>query len=127
MNQNEGHAGNQPAESDEKSLVVEEIIVIEEFIDLEEYAKKKKHPVRAKRYRIRIDKEYFEVTEHEMTGRQILALVHKTPETYLLSEKLQGGQVLPITADQVVEFHKHCVERFQTLKLEPTEGGCGAA
>ena len=33
-------------------VVVEEIIIVEEFIDLEEYAKKKKHPVRAKRYRI---------------------------------------------------------------------------
>lgn len=106
-----------------ETVVVEEVIVIEEFIDLEVYAKEKKRPVRAKRYRIRIDKEYFEVQVHEMTGRQILALVHKTPETYLLSEKLQGGQVLPVTADQKVEFHKHCVERFQTLKLEPTEGG----
>jgi hypothetical protein len=61
-----------------------------------------------------------------MTGRQILELVHKTPETYLLSEKLHGGQVLPIGADDVVEFHKHAIERFQTLKLEPTEGGFGA-
>ena len=73
-----------------------------------------------------IDKEYFEVSVHEMTGRQILALVHKTPDKYLLSEKLHGGEVLPIDADQVVEFHKHCVERLRTLKLEPTEGGFGA-
>lgn len=106
--------------------VVEEIVIIE-FIDLEEYAKHKKHPTRAKRYRIRIDREYFEVDHHEMTGRQILALMHKTPETYLLSEKLHDGQVLPVDADQVVEFHKHCVERFQTLKLEPTEGACRAS
>jgi hypothetical protein len=125
MNQNEENIGHQVAETNEKPIIVEEIILIEE-IDLEEYAKQKKHPVRAKRYRIRIDKEYFVVHVHEMTGRQILALVNKTPETYLLSEKLPGGP-LPITADQVVEFHKHCVERFQTLKLEPTEGGLGAA
>lgn len=123
MTQNEEHASHQQAESGEKPVVVEEIIILEEIIDLEEYAKKKKHPVRAKSYRIRIDKEYFVVHVHEMTGRQILALVHKTPETHLLSEKLHDGQVLPVGADQVVEFHKHCVERFQTLKLEPTEGG----
>lgn len=109
------------------NAVGEEIVVIEEIIDLEEYAKNKKHPVRAKRYKIRIDKEYFEVPVHEMTGRQILTLVNKTPETYLLSEKLHDGQVLPIGADQVVEFYKHCVERFQTLKLEPTEGGYSAS
>jgi hypothetical protein len=84
MSQNEEHAGNQHAESGEKAVIVEEIIILEEFIDLEEYAKHKKPPVRAKRYRIRIDKEYFEVAVHEMTGRQILALVHKTPETHLL-------------------------------------------
>lgn len=120
MNQIGDSAGNPQVGSGEVPIVVEE------FIDLEEYAKHKKPPARAKRYRIRIDKEYFEVTVHEMTGRQILALVHKTHETYLLSEKRQGGQVLPIGADQIVEFYKHCVERFQTLKLEPTEGGFGA-
>lgn len=123
MNQNDERAGKPQIEPSEKPVAVEEIIIIEEFIDLEEYAKHKKHPVRAKRYRIRIDKEYFEVSVHEMTGRQILALAHKAPETHLLSEKLQGGEVIPIGEDQVVEFHKHCVERFQTLKLEPTEGG----
>ena len=57
-----------------------------------------------------------------MTGRQILALVDKTPETYLLSQKLRGGRVEPVGADQIVIFHVHEVERFQTLALDPTEG-----
>lgn len=105
----------------EKDLaVVEELL--EEIIDLEAWAKAGKEPKRAKRYKIRIDKEYFEVTVHSMTGRQILGLVHKTPEKYLLSEKFHGGRVEPVKPDQVVEFHKHAVERFQTLALDPTEG-----
>jgi hypothetical protein len=57
-----------------------------------------------------------------MTGREILALVGKTPETYMLSEKFHGGRVEPVKPDQVVEFHRHAVERFQTLALDPTEG-----
>jgi hypothetical protein len=99
-----------------------ELLILEELIDLEEWAKAGKKPRRAKRYRIRIDKEYKEVSVHSMTGREILALVGKTPETYMLSEKFHGGRVEPVKPDQVVEFHRHAVERFQTLALDPTEG-----
>jgi hypothetical protein len=101
--------------------MVEEIVLIE-ILDLEDCAKKGQEPQRAKRYKIRIDKEYKEVTVHEMTGREILALVDKTPEKYLLSEKFQGGRVEPVNADQVVEFHRHKIERFHTLALDNTEG-----
>lgn len=101
---------------------VEEIAIFEDIIDLEEWAKANKEPQRARRYRIRIDREYKEVLVHSMTGREILALVGKTPEAYLLSEKFRGGRVEPIKADQVVEFDRHGIERFQTLALDPTEG-----
>lgn len=102
--------------------LVEEILILEELIDLEQWAKAGKKPQRAKRYRIRIDKEYKEVTVHSMTGTEILALVGKTPDKYLLSQKLHGGVVEPIKPDQVVEFYHHAIERFQTLALDPTEG-----
>lgn len=96
--------------------------ILDEVIDLEQWAKANKKPCRAKGYRIRIDKEYKVVEVDSMTGRQILALVGKTPETYMLSEKLRGGRVEPIGADQVVEFYCHEVERFQTLARDATEG-----
>jgi hypothetical protein len=99
-----------------------EIEILDEIIDLEAWAKADKKPRRAKGYRIRIDKEYKEVTVHSMDGRQILALVKKTPETYMLSQKFRGGRVEPVGADQVVVFHHHQIERFQTLALDPTEG-----
>jgi Multiubiquitin len=102
--------------------LAEEILILEELIDLEQWAKAGKKPQRAKHYRIRIDKVYKVVDVHSMTGRQILALVDKTPEKYLLSQKLHGGVVEPIRPDQVVEFHRHAIERFQTLALDPTEG-----
>lgn len=95
---------------------------IEELIDLEEWAKAGKTPKPAKVYRIRIDKEKKDVTVPSMKGREILALVNKTPEKYLLSEKVRGGAPLPIDADQTVRFDKPGVERFQTLARDPTEG-----
>lgn len=107
---------------EEVAVLDQEVEILEEIIDLEEWAKADKKPRRAKRYRIRIDKEYMVVEVHSMTGRQILALVGKTPETYLLSQKFRGGRVEPIKADEVVEFHRHQIERFQTLALDPTEG-----
>jgi hypothetical protein len=107
---------------EEIAALKDEVEVLEEIIDLEEWANTNKKPKRAKRYRLRIDKEYRVVEVHSMTGREILALVDKTPETYLLSQKLRGGRVEPIKADQVVVFHHHQIERFQTLALDPTEG-----
>ena len=106
----------------EVSALEEEVEVLEEIIDLEEWAKADKKPKRAKRYRLRIDKEYRIVDVHSMDGRQILGLVEKTPEAYLLSQKFRGGRVEPIKDDQVVEFHRHQIERFQTLARDPTEG-----
>lgn len=115
------------SEHGERIVVIEEIIIVEEIIDIEEYAKQKKKPPHAKGYRIRIDKEYKEVHVPEMTGRQILALVGKSPETYLLSQKIHGGQVIPIDADKNVDFRHPGIERFQTLALDPTEGGGNAS
>ncbi len=73
-------------------------------------------------YRIRIDKEYKEVEAPGLTGRQILTLVGKTPEAYLISQKFRGGRVEPLSADQYVDFTTPGIERFQTLALDPTEG-----
>jgi len=102
-------------------VAVVEVIVIE-IIDLEEHARSGKKPPRARRYRIRIDKDYKEVEMPGLTGRQILHLVGKTPEGYMLSQKFHGGRVEPVKADQYVDFTTRGIERFQTLALDPTEG-----
>ena len=109
-------------ETEKAVELVEEILILEELIDLEEWAKAGKKPKPAKVYRIRIDKEKKDVSVPSMTGREILALVGKTPEKHLLSEKFHGGVVEPVKADQVVRFDRPGVERFQTLALDPTEG-----
>lgn len=126
MSESEKHHGHESELvvdlKEEVAELKEEIEILEELIDLEEWAKADKKPKRAKKYRIRIDKEYKVVEVHSMKGREILGLVGKTPETYLLSQKFRGGRVEPVGADQVVEFHLHQIERFQTLALDPTEG-----
>lgn len=123
MNQQPESHDHPPSQPEgDRLVVIEEIVIVEDIIDLEQYARQKKKPPHARGYRIRIDKEYKEVHVPEMTGRQILALVSKTPETYLLSQKIHGGQVVPIGADQKVDFRHPGIERFQTLALDPTEG-----
>lgn len=95
---------------------------VDEIVDLEEHAKAGKKPPKARRYRIRIDRDRKEVEAPGLTGRQILALVGKTPEEHLLSQKAHGGRVDPVKAEQFVDFTAPGIERFQTLALDPTEG-----
>jgi hypothetical protein len=120
-NSNHENAENKVLKA-EVAALHEEVEILEELIDLEEWAEAGKEPKKAKRYRLRIDKQHYVVEVHEMTGGQILGLAGKTPETYQLSQKLHGGHIEPVAADQVVKFHVHKVERFQTLALDPTEG-----
>jgi hypothetical protein len=61
-----------------ETLEEEVIEILEELIDLEAWAKANKKPKRAKSYRLRIDREYFVVHVHTMTGREILALARKS-------------------------------------------------
>ena len=98
-----------------------------EIIDVEQYAKEKRQVPRHRRYRIRIERERFVVCEPCMTGREILELVGKTPQEYLLSQKMRSGQAQPIGPDEKVDFTRPGVERFMTLPNDTTEGGepCG--
>ncbi|MER9203643.1 multiubiquitin domain-containing protein [Mesorhizobium sp. M0933] len=107
---------------EEVAVLKKDVEVLEELIDLEEQAKEGKQPKKAKRYRLRIDKEKKVVEVQEMTGTQILGLVDKTPDKYLLSMKVPGEGFQPVSPEQTVVFHVHRVERFQTLALDPSEG-----
>lgn len=95
---------------------------LDEIVDLEDFAKAGKKPPKAKKYRIRIDKEKYVVEVPGLMGAAILQLAGKTPETFLLYQKQHGGAVLPIGADQYVDFTTAGVERFQTIARDPTEG-----
>ncbi|MCC7316610.1 MAG: multiubiquitin domain-containing protein [Planctomycetes bacterium] len=94
----------------------------EELIDVEEYAKagREKPPGRA--YRIRIDRSLHVVRQQIITGREILALVGKTPEEYILTQKFPNGQVKTIEANEKVDLAHPGVERFMTMRRDAQEG-----
>ncbi len=93
-----------------------------DIIDIEEFSLKSedKKP-KAKKYRIRVDKEKFDVEVPSMTGREILQLAGKPPEQWLLNQKIKK-RFEPVDLDEVVDFTAPGVERFTTLPKEQTEG-----
>jgi hypothetical protein len=95
-----------------------------EELDIEEFSKVHGgKPPKAKRYRIRIDREKYTVEVPEMNGRQILELAKKLPpENWLLNQKLKGGHVKPIGLTDVVDFRTPGIERFMTLPKDQNEG-----
>jgi len=101
----------------EGSEIEVDIIDVEEF-SLSSESKKPK----AKKYRIRVDKEKFVVDVPKMTGRQILELAgKKPPEQWMLNQKIKK-RFEPVELDEVVDFTAPGVERFTTLPKEQTEG-----
>lgn len=99
-----------------------------EELDIEQFAKE--HPAdcgkpQAKIYIIRVDRKTFRVPDRELTGREILRLVEKTPETHKLFQKLKGGETNEIAPDETVSFVRPGVERFMTIPCDTTEGCCG--
>jgi Prokaryotic E2 family E/Multiubiquitin len=92
-----------------------------EVVDLEAFLAAGKPVPKGKKYRIRIDKQQFVVAVTEMKGRAILALAGKTPEKYLLRQKIHGA-VVPVAPDDEVSFLAPGVERFMTIPNEVQEG-----
>jgi len=93
-----------------------------EIVDLEEFAKAGREVPRNRRYQIRIDRERFVVNRSTITGREILALVNKQPEDYLLHQRLRGGATRTIEPDDTVDLTGPGPERFMTMKRETQEG-----
>lgn len=93
-----------------------------EIIDIEEFAREGKTVPPGKRYRIRVDKDSFEVDSAVITGAQILDLVHKTADKYNLYQHVHGGQTKGIGPNDSVDLTAPGVERFSTMKIENTEG-----
>ena len=106
-------------------VAVEDGIVEVEFIDLEDCARQGRPVHRAKSYRIVIDRTPYTVHRHEMTGTEILALVGKVPDAWSLTEKLPGGKRERIEPHQVIVFHHHAIERFETSPNKVRNGEAG--
>lgn len=71
-------------------------------------------------YVIRVDKQQFELREHKLSGRQLLALVGLSPDQYRLFQLGEGHkEVLP---DEIVDFRKFGIERFKSVAKHANEG-----
>jgi hypothetical protein len=93
----------------------------DDIIDLEDFAVAGKPVPKGKKYRIRIDKDTKVVDVDHMKGREILALVNKTPAKFILRQRIKGG-VQPVGPEDTVSFLDPGVERFMTIPNEVTEG-----
>ncbi|MDQ8199372.1 multiubiquitin domain-containing protein [Pelagicoccus enzymogenes] len=93
----------------------------DEVIDLEKHAKSGKKLPCGKVYRFRVDAEFFETRETELTGREILARAGKGPDRWLLNQKVRGS-VLTVGPDDVVDLTTPGLERFMTLPIDQIEG-----
>jgi hypothetical protein len=93
-----------------------------DIVDVEEFSRAGKEIPKGKKYRIRIDKEKYVVEKSALSGREILKLAGKMPETHILYLHSRGGQSKVIAADEVVDLTMPGVERFTTMKRENTEG-----
>ncbi|MCB0361675.1 MAG: multiubiquitin domain-containing protein [Bdellovibrionales bacterium] len=97
--------------------------VADEIADLEEYAKQGKLPPKSRGYRIRINKDRFEVQQEEITGREVLALASLTPaERYTLRVKTAGGPARKLELDESVDLTQAGVEKFRAIRNDQTEG-----
>jgi hypothetical protein len=91
-------------------------------VDLEEYARRGVKVPPARRYRIRIQKTFYTVTTPVLTGRELLDLAGKTPETHNLYQIIRGQQPSPVAPDAKVDLRTPGIERFTLVPRDPTEG-----
>ena len=94
-------------------------------VDLERCGRHGRRPPRGFPYRIRVDGDRFRVEMGEMFGAEILALVEKTPEDWLLNQKIRGGRRLRIAPDEIVDFTALGIERFETVRKMAPQGQDG--
>ena len=97
--------------------------VLDEVVDLAEYASRGKRPPRARGYRIRVNRDRFEIFEPEPTRETILETAKLTPvNDWSLRLKLHGGESRLIQPGEKVDLRQPGVEKFKALPRDQTEG-----
>ncbi len=95
----------------------------DEPVDIEACAAGGVRPPRARRYRIRVDREKYDVDRPHLTGREVLEVAGRQPATqFQLYQKLRGGQTRAVALNETTDLTAPGVERFQTIELAVTDG-----
>ncbi|HQQ95012.1 MAG TPA: multiubiquitin domain-containing protein [Bacteroidia bacterium] len=85
----------------------------DEIIDVEAYTKADKKPPVGKKYKVKIDNEFFVFNHHIVTGREILETAGKKPtECHTLYQKYKHCDFEKIDLDEKVDLAKPGVEHF---------------
>lgn len=95
----------------------------EEIADLEEYAAQDKAPPRCRGYRIRVNRDKFEIFEPAPTRETILETAGLKPvDQWTLRLKMHGGESRLIQPGERVDLREPGVEKFKALPRDQTEG-----
>ena len=94
-----------------------------EPVDVEACAGGGVRPPRARRYRVRVDREPVVIGEACPTGAEILNAAGRTPAgRYQLYQRERGGQKRAVAHDETVDLRRPGVERFVTIENTVTDG-----
>lgn len=86
---------------------------VEDVVDLEAYSKSGKTPPRGKKYKIKVENEYFIFDRGVVTGKEILEKADKIPvECHTLYIKLKNCDFEKINLDEEVDLVKPGIEKF---------------
>lgn len=94
-----------------------------EPVDLEEFAKAGRPvPKDCQLFRIRIDGEKYLVQQAALTGRELLKLADKSPDSYRVLFKKCGGKAIEVGLDVHFSFLDPGIERFMTQCRKAQDG-----
>ena len=97
----------------EKKKENQETLFVIEIIDLELYTMSDKKPPLGKRYKVKIDNEFFIFENHIVTGKEILEKALKTPvECHTLYQKLKHNDFEKVDLNEKVDLTKPGIEHF---------------
>lgn len=109
------------AGNDVSEAIREEIL--DEIADLEEYAAQGKAPPRCRGYRIRVNRDRYEIHEPNPTRETILQTARLTPvNDWTLRIKMRGGQPELVEPGERVDLTRPGVEKFKAIPRDQTEG-----
>lgn len=100
-------------EQHQEGTTTDEAFAFDE-VDLEVHSVTGHRAPRARRYVIRVDDERLRVSVPKMSGEALLELVEKCSASHFLDQRLRGGGVREVDAEDVVDFRAPGVERFAT-------------